>query len=47
MTWNEIKKAVEIAGIKETDEIVEIGCDRRGRRQSFSPREIRRYVYSA
>ena len=29
MTWNEIKKAVENAGIKETDEIVEIECERR------------------
>lgn len=29
MTWNEIKHAAEIAGIKETDEIVSIECERR------------------
>ena len=29
MTWNEIKQAAENAGIKETDEIVAIECERR------------------
>lgn len=28
MTWNEIKKAVESAGIKETDDLIAIECER-------------------
>lgn len=29
MTWKEIKRAAETAGIKETDDIVAIECERR------------------
>lgn len=37
MTWNEIKRAAEIAGIKETDEIAAIECERRDGDKTFHP----------
>lgn len=36
MKWSEIKKAVEMADIKEDDEILEIHCELRGGDKTLS-----------
>lgn len=35
MTWKELKEAAEIAGVKESDDIVSIECERRDGDKTF------------
>jgi len=44
MTWSEIKHAVETAGIKESDDIVEIHCELNAGAKTLHPVRIGRFL---